>query len=114
MPTLRLKTLTCYETEDEWGSDEAYIKVNGETIWGPVKINGAEDRQVDQDVSFTSEATVELWDTDWTIAAGNHLELVLVSSNATWGLPDETRATTTIDLNKSSVTVPLLEVPPEA
>ena len=64
MPTLRLKTLTCYETEDEWGSDEAYIKVNGETIWGPVKINGAEDRQVDQDVSFTSEATVELWDED--------------------------------------------------
>jgi predicted acyl esterase len=59
-------------------------------------------------------ATVELWDTDWTIPAGNHLELVLVSSNATWGLPDETRATTSIVLPSSSVTIPLLEVPPDA
>ena len=54
-------------------------------------------------------ATVELWDTDWTVAAGHHLELVLVSSNATWGLADETRATTTLDLAASSVTIPLLE-----
>ncbi len=55
-------------------------------------------------------ATVELWDTDWTLAKGHHLELVLVSSNATWGLSDSTRATSTIDLVNSSVTLPLLEM----
>ena len=56
--------------------------------------------------------TVELWDTDWTLAAGHHLELVLASTNATWGLSDTTRATTTLDLAGSSFTVPLLEMPP--
>ena len=56
-------------------------------------------------------ATVELWDTDWTLAAGHHLELVLASTNATWGLSDTTRATTTLDLAGSSLTVPLLEMP---
>ncbi len=55
-------------------------------------------------------ATIELWDTDWTLAKGHHLELVLVSSNATWGLSDSTRATSTIDLVNSSVTLPLLEM----
>ena len=56
-------------------------------------------------------ATVELWDTDWTLAAGHHLELVLASTNATWGLSDTTRATTTLDPAGSSLTVPLLEMP---
>ena len=55
--------------------------------------------------------TVELWDTDWTVAKGHHLELVLVSTNATWGLSDTTRATNTLDLDASSVTIPLVEVP---
>jgi X-Pro dipeptidyl-peptidase len=55
-------------------------------------------------------ATVELWDTDWTLAKGHRLELVLVSSNATWGLPDETRATTSIDLGATSMSIPLLEM----
>ena len=55
-------------------------------------------------------ATVELWDTDWTIAKGHRLELVLASTNATWGLSDQTRATTTLDLEKSSMSLPLVEV----
>ena len=56
-------------------------------------------------------ATIELWDTDWTIAAGHHLELVLASTNATWGLSDQTRATTALDLGASTVSIPLLEMP---
>ena len=56
-------------------------------------------------------ASVELWDTDWTLPAGHHLELVLASTNATWGLSDSTRATTTLDLAGSSLTVPLLQMP---
>lgn len=64
MPTLRLKTLTCYETEDNWGSDDAYIKVNGETVWGPVKINDNQDRTVNKDISFTNKTTIELWEKD--------------------------------------------------
>ena len=56
-------------------------------------------------------ATIELWDTDWTIAAGHHLELVLASTNATWGLSDQTRATTAVDLGTSTLSIPLLEMP---
>jgi X-Pro dipeptidyl-peptidase len=53
-------------------------------------------------------ATIELWDTDWTLAKGHHLELVLVSTEARWALSDQTRATTSLDLDASSLTVPLL------
>ena len=56
-------------------------------------------------------ATIELWDTDWTLAKGHHLELVLVSSEARWALSDQTRATTTLDLAASTFTVPFLAMP---
>jgi X-Pro dipeptidyl-peptidase len=55
-------------------------------------------------------ASIELWDTDWTLAKGHRLELVLVSSEARWALSDTTRAATTLDLAASSLTVPLLPV----
>ncbi|HWG92651.1 MAG TPA: CocE/NonD family hydrolase [Mycobacteriales bacterium] len=52
-------------------------------------------------------ASVELWDTDWTLRAGHRLELVLVSSEARWALSDTTRATTRVDVGATSLTVPL-------
>lgn len=64
MATLRLKTLTCWETEDNWGADDAYLKVNGETVWGPTKINDNQDKTVNKDVSFSTKAVIELWDKD--------------------------------------------------
>ncbi|MFP5219780.1 MAG: CocE/NonD family hydrolase C-terminal non-catalytic domain-containing protein [Actinomycetes bacterium] len=53
-------------------------------------------------------AAIELWDTDWVLRTGHHLELVLISSEARWALSDSTRATTTLDLDASTLTVPLL------
>jgi X-Pro dipeptidyl-peptidase len=53
-------------------------------------------------------ATVELWDVDHVVPAGHRLELVLASANATWGLADETRATSTLDLAASTITIPLV------
>ena len=53
-------------------------------------------------------ATVELWDIDHTLVAGSRLELVLASTNATWGLADEVRATSTVDLAQSRLTLPLV------
>jgi hypothetical protein len=64
MATLRLNTLTCYETEDEFGPDEAYIKVNGDKVWGPTTMTGARDAPVNHEASFSGEATVQLWDED--------------------------------------------------
>jgi X-Pro dipeptidyl-peptidase len=53
-------------------------------------------------------AEVELWDVDHTVGAGSRLELVLASTNATWGLSDETRAATALDLDASSVVLPVV------
>ena len=64
MPTLKLKTLTCYETEDVTGTDEPFIKVNGSVVWGPVEIVGAGDAEVNVEVEFDGEATIELWEKD--------------------------------------------------
>ena len=64
MATLKIKTLTCYETDDAEGTDEPFIKVNGQVVWGPVEIEGAGDAEVDTDVEFDGEAIVELWEKD--------------------------------------------------
>jgi hypothetical protein len=64
MPTLKLKTLTCFETDDYAGTDEPYIKVNGNVVWGPQEIQGAGDAAIEKEVSFDGEATIELWEKD--------------------------------------------------
>jgi len=64
MATLTLKTLTCYETEDNWGADDAYIKINGVTFWGPIKINDNQGRAINKDITFTNKVWIELWDKD--------------------------------------------------
>ncbi len=49
---------------------------------------------------------VELWDLDHVIEVGHHLELVLASTNATFGIPDHTRATSTLDLGATTLVLP--------
>lgn len=51
--------------------------------------------------------TVELWDLDQVIEAGHHLELVLSSTNATFGIADHTRATTVLDEATTRLVLPL-------
>jgi len=45
------------------------------------------------------KAPVDLWDTDYVVAAGHRIGLLVSSSNAVWALPDTTRATTTVHLS---------------
>ncbi|MBW3619678.1 MAG: CocE/NonD family hydrolase [Actinobacteria bacterium] len=52
-------------------------------------------------------ATIELWDVDHVLAPGHRLALVLASANATWGIADETRATTTLDLTATRFVLPV-------
>lgn len=54
------------------------------------------------------DITVELWDLDHVLEAGHHLELVLSSVNATFGIPDHTHATTTLDATGSRLVLPIL------
>ncbi|MBW3663441.1 MAG: CocE/NonD family hydrolase [Actinobacteria bacterium] len=55
----------------------------------------------------TWEATVELWDIDHVLRPGDRLELTLSSTNATFGVADETRATTSLDLDGTRLLLPL-------
>jgi hypothetical protein len=64
MPTLKLKQLTCNKTEDNIGSDQPYLHVNGEKIWGPVKAKAGDSLIVNEQYQFKSNATVELWELD--------------------------------------------------
>ncbi|HVF52172.1 MAG TPA: CocE/NonD family hydrolase [Actinomycetota bacterium] len=50
---------------------------------------------------------LEFIDKDYVLADDHHLELVIASSSNTWVAPDERRATNTIDLQASSLMVPL-------
>ena len=64
MATLQLKKLRCIETESNWGSDKAYLVVDGGVVWGPNKINDGQRRTVNVDVPVNGTALIELWDDD--------------------------------------------------
>jgi len=58
--------LVCNETEDLTGADDAYLRVNGVRIWGPVRMNDG-DAKVLTDappVEFSGFAVVSLFDKD--------------------------------------------------
>ena len=50
---------------------------------------------------------VELIDKEWVVLPGHRLELLVASSNSTWGLPDERRAFNTLDLAGSWLELPV-------
>lgn len=64
MPILKLKTLECKVTEDHTGADEAYLKVNGNKVWGPKKMNTNDSKAIDLDFPFTTNISVALYDED--------------------------------------------------
>ncbi|HVF20307.1 MAG TPA: CocE/NonD family hydrolase [Mycobacteriales bacterium] len=55
--------------------------------------------------------SVDMWDTDYVIAAGHRIGLYVSSTNAIWSLPDTTAATTTVhladDAGTSSLVLPV-------
>ena len=66
MPRLKLNELQCTKTEDNLGNDEAYLRVNGSVVWGPVDINDGQNRNLTPvtPISFFGAAIVELFDQD--------------------------------------------------
>lgn len=62
--TIVLDYLLCYETED-WGADEAYIKLNGSTVWGPRSINNGQKIDVNVSRTFSGSVNINLFDEDW-------------------------------------------------
>jgi hypothetical protein len=66
MPKLKLISLVCTETEDNAGADEAYIRVNGNKVWGPKSINTGQSKDLSGVglLDFQGSAKIELFDED--------------------------------------------------
>jgi len=63
---LQLINLKCYETEDWWGTDEPYLRINGKTVWNG-KLTSKDDERdlIDIEPILIYETTmIELWDKD--------------------------------------------------
>jgi hypothetical protein len=63
---LHLISLICNETEDITGGDSAYLRVNGQRVWGPISMNNGfvENLSNVPPVEFADVARVELFDKD--------------------------------------------------
>jgi hypothetical protein len=64
MRKLKLKSLYCHKTEDTSGSDEAYLVVNGEQIWGDQPINDEDPRPINIELDFSKQVEIKLYDRD--------------------------------------------------
>lgn len=66
MPSLQLIDLKCIHTEDIFGADEAYIQLDGKTIWGVEDINDHQTKSLGsvKPISFSGTSLLSLYDQD--------------------------------------------------
>ena len=64
MPICRLLRITCYKQEDETGRDHPYIRVNGQSFWGPTGMRKGQTREIQRDVLFRHRAKIRLYEED--------------------------------------------------
>lgn len=66
MPSLRLISIVCNDTEDVSGADEPYLRAAGRTVWGPQSLNDRESADL-RDVAllpFRRSIRIDLYDED--------------------------------------------------
>lgn len=65
-PSLRLVELQCHRTEDFFGGDETYLKVNGNSVWGPVSMRNGDAIDLTHlpHVRFRRRVRLDLYDQD--------------------------------------------------
>lgn len=64
MPKVYFDRIHCKSTEDWGGTDEVYIMVDGERIWGPQSLNDGDSASVNVRRDKGKKIHVELWDQD--------------------------------------------------
>jgi hypothetical protein len=74
---LHLISLVCHETEDISGADDAYVRVGGQRVWGPQRMNNGDSKNLASvlPIEFENEAKIDLYDQD----SGTSLPLWLVT-----------------------------------
>ncbi len=61
---VKLDRLVCLDTEDTFGSDEAFLRYNGELVFGPRKIKEGQSRDINVTRPIDVRALVQLFDDD--------------------------------------------------
>lgn len=61
---VKLDRLVCLDTEDTFGSDEAFLRYNGELVFGPRKIKEGQSRDINVTKPIDGVAVVQLFDDD--------------------------------------------------
>jgi len=82
MPRLILINLHCIETEDNSGADHVYITIDDAKVWGPVKINDGQTKNIGVNHDFVHRAIVRLYDYDSTSADDFLGSLTVTTSDA--------------------------------
>lgn len=88
--------LTCHESEDSLGADEAYLKFNGTTRWGITNINDGESKSLEDvpAIRFKKDRTtgrqwvdIQLWDNDTGVFGDDDDWLGTVTVSTDDGVP---------------------------
>lgn len=64
MPKIFLKNIHCIETEDNMGADDAYITIDDTQVWGKIKINDGQTKDIGVTHEFVHRAVIRLYDYD--------------------------------------------------
>jgi hypothetical protein len=81
MPTLKLKKLFCQVPEDPV-TDEAFLVVNGQKIWGPARMIAGQGRSVNQQINFTNFVDIKLFDEDDIFDSDDYLGTITVTNES--------------------------------
>jgi hypothetical protein len=83
--TLHLVKIKCVETEDITGPDDVYLHVNGALVWGPLRMNNGEERNMENILPYTffEGVSLDLYDLDEGIPFDDddHLGNVIITAD---------------------------------
>lgn len=68
---LHLLDLKCLFENDSFGSDEAYININGQRVWARGNVDAGDIELVNLRFNFDEVITVELWEDDGGLTGGD-------------------------------------------
>jgi hypothetical protein len=73
MPKVTIQTITCIKPNES--SDEIFLKVNGERVWGGDNgrdISPGTTIEVGYSFTYGNSVTIELWEDDTPLSGGDH------------------------------------------
>ncbi len=69
--TLHLFDLECGDKDDDWGSDEPYININGQRVWEAGNFDNNDIEFLDLRFGFNDTINVQIWEDDGGLTGGD-------------------------------------------